>query len=228
MTTLVIPDLHLDHKWAERLIQTNPADEIVFLGDYFDQFDDTADENFAATVWLKGSVKKPNRVHLMGNHDLQYLSHRWGCSGWTQDKHDIIGIGMRPKTWESLRFFHQSQGWLFTHAGLTLPLAAGFDLSALPSLEEELQRVARSKATRHPLLEAGRSRGGSQAAGGILWCDWSEFIPVPGLKQVFGHTEKGPASIGTAESGSCGVLLDCRAGNHFGIIRDGELRVCIG
>ena len=41
MTTLVIPDLHHRVAAAEEWIARYPADRVVFLGDYFDDFDDT-------------------------------------------------------------------------------------------------------------------------------------------------------------------------------------------
>ena len=34
----------------------------------------------------------------------------------------------------------------------------------------------------------GFSRGGSNVVGGPLWCDYNEFVDIPGINQIFGHT----------------------------------------
>src|SRR5690606_22035145 len=70
MTTLVLPDVHNHFAEAEAQIARHPADRIVFLGDYFDSFDDTPAMAAATAEWLKDSLAKPDRLHLWGNHDL--------------------------------------------------------------------------------------------------------------------------------------------------------------
>jgi hypothetical protein len=42
----------------------------------------------------------------------------------------------------------------------------------------------------HWFFEAGTARGGRAPFGGLLWCDTSEFLPTPGLNQLFGHTPR--------------------------------------
>ncbi|MFB5647777.1 MAG: hypothetical protein ACE5RO_06540, partial [Candidatus Nitrosomaritimum yanchengensis] len=37
-------------------------------------------------------------------------------------------------------------------------------------------------------INAGKSRGGFNKTGGIIWCDYSEFVDIPNTKQIFGHT----------------------------------------
>jgi hypothetical protein len=37
-------------------------------------------------------------------------------------------------------------------------------------------------------MNAGKSRGGFSETGGIIWCDYNEFVDIPKTKQIFGHT----------------------------------------
>ena len=41
MKTLIIPDIHTRFDVAESFIDKERPDNVVFLGDYFDTFDDT-------------------------------------------------------------------------------------------------------------------------------------------------------------------------------------------
>jgi len=64
---------------------------------------------------------------------------------------------------------------------------AGIHKDVLPHLDElEFANVD------SPLHNIGWARGGRSRAGGIFWCDFNdEFIPIPGVNQIFGHTAYG-------------------------------------
>src|ERR1035441_7570735 len=96
MKTLIFSDLHepphdvLDR--IEAIIADERADRIVFLGDYFDQFDDTPRDAARTAAWLAKSLTDPRRTHLIGNHDASYL---WPvdstyCPGFTWEKEGVI------------------------------------------------------------------------------------------------------------------------------------------
>src|SRR5512137_860474 len=119
--TLIIPDLH--HRWhqAERIISTVGADEVLFLGDYFDDFGDNPEMVKDTAEWLESSVNKPNRIHLFGNHDQHYaFDYRtFRCSGYEQWKHFIIKDNVNPVIWKKLHWFYfLDNRWLLTHGGL--------------------------------------------------------------------------------------------------------------
>ena len=86
MKILVIPDIHeapnLDE--VEAAIAAHAPDLTVFLGDYFDSWDDTPADAGRTAEWLANSLKLPRRQHLFGNHDLPYYVPRipvLGCPG---------------------------------------------------------------------------------------------------------------------------------------------------
>ena len=72
--TLVIPDIHNDFKLAEGIIHRERPDHTVFLGDYFDDWYDTVQDAANVAKWLRESLENPDRTHLIGNHDVSYMT----------------------------------------------------------------------------------------------------------------------------------------------------------
>lgn len=190
MRTLIIPDIHNRYAVAEAIIDKENADNVVLLGDYFDSFGDDSDvETVSNTArWLAESVKKTNRLHLIGNHDLWYShgSCRPYCAGNSEFKFFIIKQYF--KEWDKLKFFCYVDDWLCTHAGLSDRIYQEYKKEGFTVLEllNDVERLGRS----HPLISlCGEARGGIEGeVGGILWCDYSEFEDIYNTKQIFGHT----------------------------------------
>lgn len=203
--SLIIPDIH--HRWeqAEKIIHSVGADEIIFLGDYLDDFNDTPEMVRATAEWLKDSVEKPNRIHLFGNHDVSYaFNYRsMKCSGYEQWKHHIVNDTLTNKTWDKVKWYHfLDNRWLLSHAGLhnlNVPnrfikyrrnrekfikiLSEHLDQSIMEGFKAAANNVP------HWIFNAGRARWGQQRVGGITWCDYTrEFLPVRGINQIVGHT----------------------------------------
>lgn len=204
MITLVIPDLHHKTDLAERVIANTPHDKIVFLGDYFDHFDDTPLDAERTALWLRDSLNKPNRIHLFGNHDLPYWfpSKLTWCPGWTPAKDSIVRRVLTENHWQQFRFFYLEQGVLLSHAGITHYLFDQWLSKAKENWPEQL--AAEQKAcinaiqsyTNHWMYQCGRDRGGQQPVGGLLWCDVRFFRQGEGYPpQIFGHTPVGPIRV---------------------------------
>jgi len=202
MKTLIISDLHLRHNIAEEIIDSVEHDQIVFLGDYFDNWHDTPIQNEEAAEWLKISLNEPNRIHLLGNHDHSYYDMKFACSGHTKDKSYVINKILKEEDWKKLKFYYVIDDWLFSHAGLTHPLyktlcgkyhitsnllTASLD-KAVTLLDNDIKDFKENPNITHSLIGAGVSRGGYNRHGGITWCDVREFHPIPNVNQVFGHS----------------------------------------
>jgi hypothetical protein len=207
-TTLIVPDIH--HRWeqAEKIITAVGADDIIFLGDYFDDFNDTPEMVEATSKWLISSVNKPNRVHLFGNHDVHYaFSYRtFQCSGYEDWKYFIIHDLVPSEIWDKLKWYHfLDNRWFLSHAGLHKQNVPG-KISVLRNdrekfykaiddyLQKEIHTAFRNGANNQAswIFNAGHSRGGFNRVGGITWCDYErEFFPVKGLNQIVGHTPQG-------------------------------------
>lgn len=198
--TCIIPDLH--HKWetAEKIIQAVGPDQTIFLGDYFDSFDEIPQMVYDMADWLVESVKNPKRIHLIGNHDMHYMyaNNYFQCSGYEQWKYFHINDIIKRDTWDKLKHYHVLDNvWLLTHAGLheyfipnSIKVLANnksklFFKQLTNYIDEQIIKGMRNQSW---IFHAGQMRGGNQLYGGINWCDSREFIPTKGLNQIFGHT----------------------------------------
>lgn len=206
--TLIIPDLHHRVDQAERIIKEVGADQTIFLGDYFDDFNDTPDMVKHTSEWFVESINKPNRIHLMGNHEMGYsfTYSNFQCSGYDQWKDMQINDIVSRQDWDKLKWFYVLDNtWLLSHGGLHqchLP-------DSIKKYKEDKSKFMKEidgflDNTIHTSLmngvvgkeswifRAGHSRGGSQRIGGITWCDFErEFYPIIGLNQIVGHTPQG-------------------------------------
>lgn len=201
--TLFIGDLHNCHTVGiEQLIDELEPDLTIFLGDYFDHFDDTPEIAARMARWLAGSIEHDNRIHLIGNHDLPYMScGSVSCPGYTPEKAVFIAHELDLARWrERSRIFHWvTPTLLASHAGLSRRFLAEQNINptrihdwlaaeevrAWQNLDDE------SRPRIHPLWRVGhaRTQGHGRGCGGLLWCDWDEeFEPVPGIGQIVGHT----------------------------------------
>ncbi len=236
MKTLVIPDIHNHFERVEvfldKLETKLKFDEIVFLGDYFDDFGDTPGDAIKTATWLKRSLQDPRRIHLVGNHDMPYLVQRESehtyCPGWTKIKHDRVNEIMKRSDWDKIRPAYYSQDWLFSHAGFsgdifTKPRVEAKPEDLIAQVEKAFEQVKTGMFV--PEFAAGW-RMGTPWYGGITWSHWgNEFRPIPGINQMVGHTI---GSFPRADhlKPNKNYCIDC-AGNVAVAIQDGELSIII-
>jgi len=241
---LVIGDIHNHWVKAEAIASKYDDHTIVFVGDYFDDFGDTAIDADQTARWLKESLTKPNRIHLMGNHDINYsylnyrkdskgnLQNLYHCSGYTLQKDDAINRVMTNEDWDKIKMYHYENGWFFTHAGLSHywfehPVLDTTPEIIIKKLDEAVEMYKNREYT-DILGAAGRCRGGSHKVGGILWHDhFRESTPLPFIKQVYGHTPNtttvGPLiDIDKEDECSINVNVDCGLQEVFRIHEDGS------
>jgi len=250
MKTIIIPDLHNRVDFVEPALSSpvlQPYDNVVFLGDYFDDFYDTPQDAANSARWLKQSIHKPNRIHLLGTHDMWYRfpdNPFVIASGNTEEKSNSINHILTEKDWNLVIPYYHGQDFLMTHAGvhpylirqyalknkqtfdkyivgnnLQLSTQDVIDRIVKPATEEGLKNVKDN--IMNSWFEAGFSRAGLQEAGGITWLDWQkEFQPIPDLNQIVGHSEvRLPEQKSTYSSKN--YCLDTKS-RHIGILEDGE------
>jgi hypothetical protein len=241
---LVIGDIHNHWVEAEAIASKYDDHTIVFVGDYFDDFGDSAIDADQTARWLKESLTKPNRIHLMGNHDINYsylnyrkdsngtLQNIYYCSGYTLQKDDAINRIMTNEDWDKIKMYHYENGWFFTHAGISKhwfehPVLGTTPETIIKRIDEAVELYKNREYT-DILGAAGRCRGGTHRTGGILWHDhFRESNTIPGIKQVYGHTPVttsiGPCiDIDKADDNSVNVNVDCGLQEVFRIHEDGS------
>jgi hypothetical protein len=124
MKTLVLGDTHGRPYWKEIVAKENP-DRVVFIGDYFDSYDDyTAAEqmdNFKKIVEYKQLSERVGDevIMLVGNHDYHYMrgvsEHYSGYQGGAAPAIQQLLEDNK----EHLQMCYKLDDFLFSHAGIS-------------------------------------------------------------------------------------------------------------
>jgi len=228
--TIIIPDIHNDYSTAEKIIKKENPDKIIFLGDYFDDFYDTVKDATNVAKWLIKSLQQKNRIHLIGNHDLSYMTDNPNlkCTGYSKDKHDEIK--KHNIDWNMLKMHYWlSDDWLCTHAGFSNDFFEQQCTKKLDSVQQvldlskkDLEKINDVKYN-HPFFQVGFSRGGSNVVGGTLWCGYDEFEDIPGFNQIFGHTSNHIVRHCKTEN-SEHYCIDTKL-NHYAVYQKGKMSI---
>ena len=181
----------------------------VFLGDYFDSFFDTVEMTDQTCKWLRSSLDKPNRIHLLGNHDIPYLfdfDGTWRKNGWSEEKNAIVRSYNMPIDKFKMSYFED--GWLMTHAGIDAEL---FKIESVDGAKDScVEALAALNAGReHPLL----------SDLGCLWIRWNRWEPTL-CNQIFGHTA-GDQIRERRKNGLTSICLDAPA--RYAILEAGKI-----
>lgn len=241
MKMIVIGDVHNHIKAAEELAsQYEKTHKVLFVGDYFDDFYDTPAVAKRTAIWLKESLSKPNRIHLYGNHDLQYtpycelgvghiVSKLYMCSGYTSEKDEVVKSILNIDDWSKVKLHHFEYGIHFTHAGMAKeffehPVKGMTNETILETMKDaEIKFNNREKSD--IIGGAGFCRGGLNLVGGITWNDHNqEADPVKGITQVYGHTPVNDIDI-LEDNGGTNIDVDCGLSEILEISEDGLFSV---
>ena len=118
---LVIPDVHLKFNIMYPIIKDitsqNKVDQLVFLGDYFDDWgQQTNNKLYQETCdYLLKLKKEYNCVFLLGNHDVPYLTRNFQH----YSNHDPNVVSLCANTLLSLEpmIAYAHDGIIYSHAG---------------------------------------------------------------------------------------------------------------
>jgi hypothetical protein len=228
MTTIIIPDIHDRIEKIEPLLEKlktkHNYDNIVFLGDYFDSYKgDTFEANQTAR-WLKQSLQKPDRIHLLGNHDMPYMvpdNESLYCPGYTASKAHVINNVLSRDDWNKLQPAVFIQNWLISHAGFH-PFHIPHNSTPATLVDKANRELAKLKDNKYSLLFDPGARMGYSLPGGITWLDlFIEFTTVPYINQIVGHsTVHNPTKIEGFESENWALDTELTT---IGIIIDGKI-----
>jgi len=120
MKTVILGDTHGRPHWKQIVASESP-DRVIFIGDYFDSFDNTAVEqmhNFKEIIDWKQSGQS-EVIMLIGNHDYHYMR---GVSQY----YSGYQSGARPAieqllddNKQHLQMAYGMNGFIFSHAGVS-------------------------------------------------------------------------------------------------------------
>lgn len=225
MHKIVIPDIHQNIDRLNSILQTpecQEAQEIIFLGDYFDSFDyDFYTPEMCK--FLNNNIENEKYIFLLGNHDIHYFSSipNYRCSGWSFQKQSIIDLKLDKEVIRKIRPFKYEkilgEHFLFSHAGLH-PSFVPFNFSDMledNTVYEWFDYLEQSTMDKQvagisdTLFGAGMDRGGFQNFGGITWLDWRNFVPIDNLNQIVGHSHRMSPDIKTnSDKNSTNINID--------------------
>ena len=196
MRTLVVGDVHLRLTQVRLILDRfSNVDRRVFVGDFFDDFEDTVERTVEMAEYARDVIAADTNTRILyGNHDIQYaIPFREGllCSGWAPGKAFALKDPAFQPLWDKFEPFAWVDDFLVTHAGVHGSFLQGYEANVDERLRELWKETVTALEQRevHPLLRAGATRGGGNAVGGITWLDWNrEFQPVAGLNQIVGQT----------------------------------------
>ena len=240
MRQLILPDIHDKIDTARRIIDHEPHDRRVFLGDFFDDFPAGAKAASKTAKFVREQLRDPDADVLLGNHDLSY-GWGWGnpelrCSGFTKSKFDAI---QRELTWEDWQKFKlhlwvpgPRRPWLLTHAGFDdwfVHEGGPPPANVVELVDRMCDMTLRSMHGPIPyergrgcsLLGADVDRWGTQSVGGLVWVDWRSLRLPRGIDQLVGHTPGREPRVEDCME-AIGVCLDT-ALHHYAILDDGYL-----
>lgn len=176
-------------------------------------------------------------VWLMGNHDIGYHTpenqYHIGYTGWSLPKAIAIDKVIPPWYWDRMRLAVFTQGFMLSHAGISLGLwerpDIGLTVDAIKDgkTQEIVEREGKQalidlrNCNFSKILAVGGDRGG-YGYGGITWHCWYSFRAVPFLNQIVGHTpSKNVRKKITPNSKN--YCLDTHS-RHYGLLEDGVFR----
>ena len=205
MKYVFVGDLHGKIDSAKAALDRDGT--IVFVGDYLDSFDRSLDDQIDTLLTVMNAIDSGKAIGLFGNHELSYLVPHHRCSGYSFETQQEVNR-LKERILKTLTTHVViNQEWFISHAGLHSYVDA--------AIHEENDNI-QLMDTSTPWHWIGQSRGGSNLVGGIWWCDFNEeFVPVPGLNQIFGHSARGgEAGIrSTITEDSRNYCIDC-LGHH--------------
>jgi hypothetical protein len=218
MKTLVIGDIHNYTASVDRILKEVAYDKVIFLGDYFDNFNDTPADAAATAKWLKSNLYNPQFTFLWGNHDLPYAYPHYDCPGFSIEKQQQVNKFMDNQDWQKLQFLVGEQEYWLSHAGIDFNF---YKANGLLELESVIGRLEYAETLlshgNFPQLLCDKRLS-------VVWNRFDYLKVLPDVNQIVGHTPVRPASVRMkfTKSGRFNVCLDSY--EHYGMIEKGEFQ----
>ena len=196
MKTLILGDIH-NYTWiADDVVRhfQEEIDEVVYVGDYFDNWYDTVEDAKKTAYWLKKTLHSANVTCIIGNHDYPYMfpkNQQLSCPGWTPEKSKAVNEIITKDEWSKFKLAYKTQGFWISHAGITdyhfSHPVYGITDEYIKEVCDRAMQCAESRIY-NGVLSAGYMRGGSVPIGGITWADWEEVKALKNIRQIIGHS----------------------------------------
>ena len=126
MKRLVLGDIHGHWNGIEQIYNKEQPDEVIILGDYFDNFhgsDLSIRECWTAILNLRAKHLKAHKgqfIMLIGNHDFHYNHYYEKCSGYRKSMAVTNALALNDNA-DKLQFVYidEVNNTIYSHAGVT-------------------------------------------------------------------------------------------------------------
>lgn len=235
--TLFIGDLHLKAElilpMLEPIIESEKIDQIIFLGDYVDDWKCqlrpdlyVKDLNFLHD-WVEKYQEKIQFRFIIGNHDAAYLINK--SSHYTVPPQHMSEIKQLLLKFPLQLAYQLDADYLVSHAGFA------YDLSSYPT-EIYFQTFQENPKEYTDLLkklyrQVGQYRGGTSKTPSCLWLDEDELYKytknaIDKPKQIIGHTPTASGSINAMLTNASHINMDTFSlTNMLNLFGSGELLI---
>lgn len=232
---LYVGDMHCKQTvilpYVDKVIDKYNVSEVVFLGDYTDEFsasNTTRIEQLNYQVeWYNKKVSERFQItNLIGNHDMAYLKGDGLCSGYVKEVQPNIKSLLSKLNPVIMDYNYDV---VASHAGFTETWMNVFNKTFGGFNDDNFRwNDIVSKADLYKLVvSVGEERGGFEGdVPGPLWCDANELIEDPCSSvsfQVVGHT---PVKTIAVHDGMKIALCDTFSCDRFHIpLGDGSMLI---
>jgi hypothetical protein len=188
MKIICVPDIHQSDHWRKLLeIDLNTIDKIVFLGDYFDCWENEwphQGENFENIIEFKKSA--PEKIDILfGNHDTSYLLDE-GCSGYQHSRARYIKETIK-NSMNLMQVVSVYDKYVFSHAGVSYRWMKSTGIKNVNGINQLF------KEKPDYFRWVGPDNYGDNDNEGPLWIRPASLnrTSVKGYNQIVGHSEVG-------------------------------------
>lgn len=230
MKLTILGDIHGRSTWKDIVKKERDSDLFIFIGDYFDSFDISVDEqirNFNEIIKFK-EENSNNVILLLGNHDYHYLPY----VSETYSGYELKTKMLIQYTLESLvknkiiQLVFNIDNFLFSHAGISktwLKNNTGINkiISKIHDDFEELNSLIHNKPKSLGFTVGPKfDKLGNETCQTPIWIrpEALKLDKIDGYIQIVGHTEVPEITI---ENNI--VCIDSLKNNNYLIINKGEL-----
>ena len=198
MKIITVGDIHGREFWKD--IEHEEMDHFVFIGDYFDSYDEgfSADEeikNFQDIVELKR--ENPEMISLLiGNHDYHYLSGvEQRYSRYQADEAMTIREALEQAS-DVLQMCYAYKNVVFTHAGLSKTWCKENEID-LDNIEQSVNNKFTTDQNAFSFNYELGDESGNNKKQSPIWIRPEALLSdkVDGFHQVVGHTQQKVYSI---------------------------------
>lgn len=196
MKITTIGDIHGRTSWKKIVDHESDSDFFVFMGDYFDSYENIGGSKELANFLEILKFKNENSdkvILLIGNHDFHYLPGADGpYSRYIWKWQTQIREALEPAIKEGkLQTCFVKESYLFIHAGLTNTWAKANNVD-LDNLEEYLNNYLLHNTSKF-VFTPGEVMNpyGDEPCQGPFWVRPGSLSidSVPGFRQIVGHTQ---------------------------------------